>query len=76
MNLLQMLADLRADRQQLEEAILVLQRLATSGGKRRGRPPKWMASTPEQYSLAISIEPKDSRKPFSSTSLREPVKYW
>jgi hypothetical protein len=44
MNLPQMLTDLRAEQRQIEEAILVLQRLAATGGKRRGRPPKWMAS--------------------------------
>ena len=40
-----MLAELRAERQRLEEAILVIERLAVgAGGKRRGRPPKWMAA--------------------------------
>ena len=43
MNLVHMLAELRVERQQIEEAILVLERLAASGGRRRGRPPKWMA---------------------------------
>jgi hypothetical protein len=43
MNLVFMLSELRSERQQIEEAILVLERLAASGGKRRGRPPKWTA---------------------------------
>ena len=38
-----MLSELRSECQQIEEAILVLQRLATGQGKRRGRPPNWMA---------------------------------
>ena len=42
MNLVHMLAELRVERQQIEEAILVLERLAASGGRRRGRPPKWL----------------------------------
>jgi hypothetical protein len=42
MNLVHMLSELRSERQQIEEAILVLERLAASGGRRRGRPPKWM----------------------------------
>jgi hypothetical protein len=43
MDIVKMLADLRAERQRLEEAVLVLERLAAgTGGKRRGRPPKWM----------------------------------
>jgi hypothetical protein len=58
MDLAQMLSELRTELLQIEEAILVLERLAASGGRRRGRPPKWMASSPEQSSLAISIVPK------------------
>jgi hypothetical protein len=42
MDINQMLADLRLEREQLVEAIFVLERLATGRGKRRGRPPKWM----------------------------------
>jgi hypothetical protein len=45
MDILTMLADLRAERQRLEEAILVIERLAVkAAGKRRGRPPKWMVA--------------------------------
>ena len=40
-----MLSDLRSERGQIEDAILVLERLARGEGKRRGRPPKWMAQT-------------------------------
>jgi hypothetical protein len=50
MDVLKMLAELRAERQHVEEAIFVLERLAVgSRGKRRGRPPKWMtaAKTPD-----------------------------
>jgi hypothetical protein len=39
-----MLADLRAERTQIEESIIVLERLASGRGKRRGRPPVWMAA--------------------------------
>jgi len=42
MDLNKMLSDLRAEREQVEQAILVLSRLVV-GQKRRGRPPKWMA---------------------------------
>ena len=37
-----MLADLRTERDQISEAILVLERLTVGQGKRRGRPPKWL----------------------------------
>ena len=40
-----MLAELRAEREQVEEAILVLERMAGGRGKRQGRPPKWMTGT-------------------------------
>jgi hypothetical protein len=50
MDLLKMLADLRQERVQIEEAIVVLERLASGRGKRRGRPPAWMtaASAPKR----------------------------
>ncbi len=37
-----MLAELRAERDQIEEAIIALGRLSL-GAKRRGRPPLWMS---------------------------------
>lgn len=39
-----MLAELRAERDQLGEAILAFERLAVGRGKRRGRPPAWMTA--------------------------------
>jgi len=44
MDLVKMLADLRNERQQIEEAIVTLERLAQGRGKRRGRPPAWMSA--------------------------------
>ncbi len=37
-----MLAELRLEREQIEEAILTLERLAIGRGRRRGRPPSWL----------------------------------
>ncbi len=45
MDVAKMLAELRQEREQIEEAILSLERLARGRGKRRGRPPAWMATT-------------------------------
>jgi hypothetical protein len=42
MDVNKMLTDLRAEREQIEEAILSLERLARGRGKRRGRPPAWL----------------------------------
>ncbi len=45
MDVVKMLAELRQERAQVEEAIVVLERLALGHGKRRGRPPAWMTAT-------------------------------
>jgi hypothetical protein len=43
MDITKMLADLRTERENIEQTILVLERIGRGQGKRRGRPPKWMA---------------------------------
>jgi hypothetical protein len=43
MDILKMLAELRAERDGVDQAVMVLERLASGRGKRRGRPPKWMS---------------------------------
>ncbi len=43
MDITKMLTELRQESLQIEEAILSLERLARGRGKRRGRPPAWMA---------------------------------
>ena len=42
MDVTKILVDLRQEREQIEEAILSLERLARGRGRRRGRPPTWM----------------------------------
>jgi hypothetical protein len=42
MNLTKILTDLRHEREQIDEAILSLERLAAGSGPRRGRPPAWL----------------------------------
>ena len=42
MDVSKILDELRQEREQLEEAILSLERLARGRGRRRGRPPSWM----------------------------------
>jgi hypothetical protein len=42
MNLIQILTELRREREQLDEAILSLERLSAGSGRRRGRPPAWL----------------------------------
>ena len=57
MDVLKMLADLRREREQLDEAILTLERLAQGRGRRRGRPPSWMkeAKPPEGKSKSKKV---------------------
>ncbi len=42
MNILTILSDLRREREQLDEAIVSLERLAHGRERRRGRPPAWL----------------------------------
>jgi hypothetical protein len=60
MDINQILEQLRAEREQIEAAILALERLVRGGGKRRGRPPKWLQ--PDGVGGAPEGEPKKPRK--------------
>jgi len=42
MNIERMLSELRDERDGVEQAILVLERIASGSSKRRGRSPAWM----------------------------------
>ncbi len=49
MDVNKILVELRQERQQIEEAIISLERLARGRGRRRGRPPAWLAmATPKR----------------------------
>ena len=43
------LAQLRQERDHIDEAILSLERLARTRGPQRGRPPVWMAVAPARH---------------------------
>jgi len=45
MDINKILKELRSEREEIERAITALERL---GGKRRGRPPKWMKALEQQ----------------------------
>jgi hypothetical protein len=59
MDILRMLAALRGERDQIDEAIIVLEHLARGRGKRRGRPPAWMTA-------AKAAAPKRRGRPLGS----------
>ena len=70
MDILNMLAELRSERDRIAEAILVVERLAIgSGGKRRGRPPKWMAAA-NTANVTTAEHPKE-RRGFSAATRRK-----
>lgn len=64
------LAELRSRRQQLDEAILLLERLGAGAARpRRGRPPQWLAAAQaetagatERKPRAVSPVPKKDKK--------------
>jgi len=61
MDVSKILADLRREREQLEEAILSLERLARGRGKTRGRPPTWM-NTDKKPPVSAGSKKKTARK--------------
>ena len=68
MNTNKMLAGLRAERGQLDEAILTLQRLAADHGKRRGGPPGWMSAVKRR-----GMPPWSKNKPKDGWPLNSPT---
>lgn len=52
MDISKMLAELKEERVQIEEAILTLERLAQGRGKRRGRPPLWLVEARKRDSAS------------------------
>ena len=59
MDILKMLAELRSEREQIEQAILAIERLAAgTRGKRPGRPPKWMTTATEEVVEAATFGTK------------------
>ena len=67
MDITKILEELRREHQQLGEAILSLERLA-AGGKRRGRPPAWLAAAQQ-----TPVAPRGPGRPAGSKN-RKPKK--
>ena len=61
MDITKMIEELREDREDVEQAIMVLERIALGRGKRRGRPPKWMTGQKRRgRPPGTKTEPKES----------------
>lgn len=66
MDVQKMLAELRQEREQIEEAIITLERLARGRGKRRGRPPAWMTAAKKRIKLAEAKKAASNSKAASA----------
>ena len=60
MDINKILTDLRQEREQIEDAIVSLERLARGRGKRRGRPPAWMKEAQDRHETRSAEKGKDS----------------
>ena len=70
MELENILSELRQERERIDEAILSLERLAKSRGRRRGRPPTWMAEvTAKRRGLPPGSKNRATPKSVSTTTL-------
>lgn len=63
MDVTKILAELKAEREQIEEAIVSLERLARGRGKKRGRPPSWMAAGASPEGEPTEPQPKRRGRP-------------
>jgi hypothetical protein len=66
--ILKMLAELRGGRDQIEEAILTLERVAAGRGRRRGRPPAWMTAAADGAPKRRGRPPGSKNKPKEDAS--------
>ena len=68
MNYLEILNELRGERDMVDHAIAVLERLQVNAPRRRGRPPQWLAN---RSSEAMALAPVTAAAPSADG---EPVK--
>lgn len=73
MDIMKMLVELRQERESIEEAIVTLERLAHGQGKRRGRPPAWMAALKSKQDDDVKADkPDNTDKPAPKKRGRPP----
>ncbi len=73
-----MLIELRMEREQIEEAILTLERLARGRGRRRGRPPAWLKEAQAAIAEEVASQgeapitvPRRRGRPVGSTKAKQ-----
>jgi hypothetical protein len=69
MDITKMLAELRQEREAIEEAILTLERLARGRGKRRGRPPAWLSEMRKKEKPAANTSTKSKTANLTRTAI-------
>lgn len=68
MDILKIIAELRAERAAIDEALVTLQLLAKGRGNKRGRPPAWMAlvklkgSNPDPEPRSRTLSPETRKR--------------
>jgi len=67
MDVNKILAELREERDRIEEAIVALQRVGGSGPKRRGRPPQWMVDARQKKDADVPKKRGRPRKTAQTT---------
>jgi len=68
MDLTKMIAELRQQKQALEETMLILERIARGQGKRRGRPPAFLSNV---GSASTKTGAPRKRRPFSAETRKK-----
>jgi hypothetical protein len=69
MDIVKIIAELQQERDQMDVAIMSLQRLAASSGeRRRGRPPAWMASLKQDAPKRRGRPPGSKNRPKQESS--------
>ena len=58
MDVTKILEELKQEREQIDEAILTLERLARGRGRRRGRPPSWLAEIRRRGRPPVAVKGK------------------
>lgn len=70
MDVTRILAELKAEREQIEHAIGMLERLAQGRAKRRGRPPAWLAM--QAAAAGPPVAKRRGRPPGSKSKAQPP----
>lgn len=69
MDIGKILTELKEERKNIDEAIIVLERLARGAGRRRGRPPSWLSAASAAETLGADMPKRRGRPPGSKNKV-------